>query len=313
MFRDKIFSLTFELTYSCNFRCVHCFQRDEDKCLMYSNECINKSIQIAQELDVQRFSLFGGEPLLHPNFINIYNKIYDYGFQISIITNGSLITSEIACLFKRKPPCILWVSLYGINETDYKLMTGKASNFNSTFKGLGYLKENEVCFRVKGIATNINNQLSNFEEFIRPFTTEYKIFRNIFPTRSRKNDNLSYNVLYNKINSNFPHSDINISERKKNDGYLNCGCYFLDIVISPDGFTRPCVLFPRNEITNILSSEITAILDNNRKQYLEEYIFPDKCKKCDYILKCGCPIILKYYGDKISEKCQITYNKFSRK
>ena len=56
-----------------------------------SKEKAKELIQQAAEMGVRRFILIGGEPLLHPNIIEIIEYIKSKHGYSSLVTNGSLL------------------------------------------------------------------------------------------------------------------------------------------------------------------------------------------------------------------------------
>ena len=102
------FEATILTTYSCNFKCVYCFEEsikenvflDEPTADLIVSWLINK----VRERKLKRLFLvfYGGEPLLNTAPIyKISRSLYDWAekqqveFGFSIITNGSLITPEL--------------------------------------------------------------------------------------------------------------------------------------------------------------------------------------------------------------------------
>jgi radical SAM protein with 4Fe4S-binding SPASM domain len=95
--------IQFEITGKCNMKCDHCRAWKEPKGHM-KMEVIEKILDFAvpESRHEIRFTISGGEPLLHPHFFDILKlikkKINQYGKRLDhavITTNGSLLTSEI--------------------------------------------------------------------------------------------------------------------------------------------------------------------------------------------------------------------------
>ena len=145
---------TFELTSRCNFRCAMCYIHSE------SQQRFNAERELTGEqwLAIGREAvnagmiyllLTGGEPLLRPDFQQIYTGLMQMGLRISINTNGSLITPQIAECFRQYPPEKVNVSIYGNSENTYSALCKNADGFEKSLRGIRLLKG-------AGVRVNIN-------------------------------------------------------------------------------------------------------------------------------------------------------------
>lgn len=89
-----------EPTAKCNLYCDGCYRRNED---------YHKPLELVrEELDVfKKFrkadgvSIAGGDPLTHPDIVEIVRMIKDYGFKPIMNTNGQLLTKELLANLKK--------------------------------------------------------------------------------------------------------------------------------------------------------------------------------------------------------------------
>ena len=98
----KRFILQWHLSEACNLKCKHCYQESHIPVqLIYSQllDILGQYKELLKKLNVKgHINLTGGEPLCCPFFFDILNEfkkdkdLYSY----SILTNGTLITDEIA-------------------------------------------------------------------------------------------------------------------------------------------------------------------------------------------------------------------------
>lgn len=145
---------TFELTSRCNFRCTMCYIHSESRqqCDAARELTAEQWLAIGREaVDAGMIYLLltGGEPLLRPDFLQIYTGLIRMGLRISVNTNGSLITPQIAECFRQYPPEKVNVSIYGISEHTYGALCGNAAGYEKTLRGVRLLKE-------AGVRVNIN-------------------------------------------------------------------------------------------------------------------------------------------------------------
>ena len=121
-------SVTFEITSRCNFRCRMCYVHSED-CNKHAEEELSLEqwtgiADEASEAGVMFVLITGGEPLIRPDFADIYTMLIKKGFVVSINSNLSLVTDEHIELFKKYPPNRINASLYGISDETYTALCG---------------------------------------------------------------------------------------------------------------------------------------------------------------------------------------------
>lgn len=91
-------ALNWTITGKCNLNCRHCFMAADNVPLMTEftlEQCINLLNEI-ESCGIQTISITGGEPMLHPNFMDIVRESCRRRITINeIITNGSFITDKI--------------------------------------------------------------------------------------------------------------------------------------------------------------------------------------------------------------------------
>ena len=86
------------ITGKCNFNCLHCFNAADNAPLMTEwdfDELVGLLDQ-ASDCGIHSFTITGGEPMLHPRFMDIVREIYKRDMFIDELnTNGYFITQEI--------------------------------------------------------------------------------------------------------------------------------------------------------------------------------------------------------------------------
>ncbi len=121
--RPYDFLIQWHLTERCNLRCKHCYQEGR-KVRELSREQIFAIIEeIAALLQVWResydlefqpsFNVTGGEPFLRPDFFAILERMAGIGWEIYVLTNGTVITEERARRLADLPVHGVQVSLEG--------------------------------------------------------------------------------------------------------------------------------------------------------------------------------------------------------
>lgn len=100
---------TFELTPRCNFNCKMCYVHlKENEIAAHGKELnSNEWLHIADEAKKAGtlwLCITGGEPLLHPEFPEIWAGLSKMGFFLTLQTNASLIKGDVLKLLKQYPP-----------------------------------------------------------------------------------------------------------------------------------------------------------------------------------------------------------------
>lgn len=91
-------AMNWMVTDRCNFNCLHCFNA-ADNCRMhdeYTLEEAERLIAEAEACGINAFTITGGEPMLHPHFMDIIRSIYAHGMYVfELNTNGHFLTQKI--------------------------------------------------------------------------------------------------------------------------------------------------------------------------------------------------------------------------
>lgn len=130
-----------ELTARCNLSCQMCFVRREG-----SDPAIaDGELDAAAWLDLARQALHegtlfllltGGEPLLRPDFFEMYEPLSRMGFFLTLFTNATLVGAREAAIFAQRPPSKAVVTLYGATPETYGRVCGDPSAFSRAVEGV---------------------------------------------------------------------------------------------------------------------------------------------------------------------------------
>ena len=155
------FEINIHIIDSCNLECSYCYSNFYNRGNPWiSEEQIIRIVDGFQKLGAIECSLIGGEPLLHPKFVQLVDYITDKGMTCSTITNGYLVPKLIESLKKLATVC---VSLDGPQEIN-DITRGKGS-FLKGIEALQCLKENNVNRQIR--VTLQKNNLDFVEEMLQ--------------------------------------------------------------------------------------------------------------------------------------------------
>ena len=164
---------TFELTVRCNLHCKMCLFRHDDS---ENAEILEKELTAEQWIDLAdqvakagtvSLLITGGEPLLRPDFCEIWEGIYKKGFLITLYTNATLVTDEVMQTLRKYPPHIIGITVYGSNPDIYEKVTGNADAFFLMYKGVKRLLmlPSKIRFRSTIIKDNYEDVV-NIEKLV---------------------------------------------------------------------------------------------------------------------------------------------------
>ena len=148
--------LELQITDRCNLQCRHCYI-GEGSHQDLSLKQIQRALVEFEEIQGLRLLLSGGEPLLHPDFWEINEILRNHAFRSVLLSNGTLITQEVA---KKLRIHEVQISLDGMKE-GHESLRGKGT-FEKTLIVIDYLQEANI--RVS-VATMIHRK--NLSEFDR--------------------------------------------------------------------------------------------------------------------------------------------------
>jgi radical SAM protein with 4Fe4S-binding SPASM domain len=190
-------NLDIELTERCNNNCIHCcINRPADDPEARTREMTTAQIQDilnqAAGLGCLEVRLTGGEPLLRPDFEELYLHARRSGMKVLLFTNGCLITKRLADLFARVPPLVeIEITAYGMRAGSYEAVTRTPGSFARFRRGADLLLEREIPFIVKGALLPPNrNEIEEFEAWARtiPWMTGRPNYSMLFDFRNRRDD-----------------------------------------------------------------------------------------------------------------------------
>ncbi len=129
--------VVWNITNKCNFKCKHCYSSatQDEGAEEFSFEMVKKVIDDLGDMRVPVILLSGGEPLMREDLFEIIEYITNKGIKVSLSTNGSLITKEIAKKLKDLGISYVGISLDGNQKTnDY--FRGIEGAYDQIIKGI---------------------------------------------------------------------------------------------------------------------------------------------------------------------------------
>jgi radical SAM protein with 4Fe4S-binding SPASM domain len=295
-----------ELTFRCNLGCAHCY------CNLPANnqDAINEELktdEVCRIFDQAAAAgclwllITGGEPLIRKDFVEIYSHAKKKGILITLFTNGTLMTPEIADHLMEWPPHAVEITLYGATKETYENVTGVPGSFERCKRGIDLLLERGVPLEMKTMAMTLNHD----EVFqIKEYAEELGVKFRFDPVLNSRLDG-SKNPCNLRLS---PEEviDMDLADEKRvkewqrfcekfigphpSDNLFNCGAGASSFHIDPYGQMSAC-LMTRFQEYDLRRGSFEEGWYHWMPEFLELKPTGDyPCGRCDLIALCGqCP------------------------
>jgi|GEM_PF-1348252 len=166
--RLKVKALYIELTQKCNLHCTHCYNDSGKDCMEIKYDTLLSLLDDALFMNVEAYSISGGEPLMADNFMRILFEITNRGFsKISIVTNGLLLDNKkIKNILEINKNIKFQISLDGLGES-HDIIRGNGT-FSKLMTTINLLRENNCDFIFHTLIHKYNyNQIGDIIDFAK--------------------------------------------------------------------------------------------------------------------------------------------------
>jgi radical SAM protein with 4Fe4S-binding SPASM domain len=169
------YSGVIELSFRCNHNCVHCYvsHPPEGKELTYQEICDILDVVVSE--GCLFLLITGGEPLIRSDFLDIYKYAKKKGLIITLFTNGTLITDEIADYFKEWPPDKVEITIHGITKETYEKVTGVKGSFDKCMRGIHLLLERKIPLNLKTVVMTVNkHEIGKIKKYVEELGLDFR-------------------------------------------------------------------------------------------------------------------------------------------
>jgi radical SAM protein with 4Fe4S-binding SPASM domain len=323
---------TIETTYRCNLNCVHC----------YVNEPADSQDVRARELPTRRLMslidevaeagclsllLTGGEPLLRPDFPDVYLHALKRGLLVTVFTNGTLLSDRIADLLSEYRPERLEISLYGATPDTYERITRTPGSYDHCMAGIRRAAARGLPLKLKTMAMAPNRrEIAAMREFAHRLGAEFLFDVQLNPrvdSRANRHHELQLNATEvcaldrqhptrtQELRS-FCERHVPSDEIAEADRLYNCGAGETSFAVDPYGRLLLCLLSRRKSFdlcTGPFAQGWNDFLPRLRSQRWRSH---SPCRNCRLVSLCGsCPASAELeHGDPeapIPRFCEIAH------
>lgn len=153
------------VTNKCNLHCQGCWVSVNSPPRVLDGATLDRVVTECKAQGASFFGILGGEPLLHPEILDVIARHGDCYFQL--FTNGTLLTDEVAAKLRRLGNVTPLVSVEGSEQVSDERRGGREV-FRRSMAGIDACRRNRLFF---GVATSVCR--SNYSDLVsRKFVDE---------------------------------------------------------------------------------------------------------------------------------------------
>jgi radical SAM protein with 4Fe4S-binding SPASM domain len=146
-----------EITSACNSHCPGCSN-------VYADQRRGPPPLTAQQWrtllapfisEAVQIRLTGGEPTLHPEFLDIFDEVTSHDAWMTVFTNGRWLNPEqiVKCIRERRHFSGLLVSLHGADPSSHEAFSGVPGSFDETIANIRLAVENGITVALSTVIT----------------------------------------------------------------------------------------------------------------------------------------------------------------
>ena len=334
--------IVWNITWRCNLRCKHCYENAgplRDRSLTWDEMTTEEKLAFVDEVAdsyIPALSFSGGEPLACPDFWEVVEHARERGLYLSMNSNGTLITPEVARRLKELDFAYVAVSLDAPVPEVHDEFRGIPGAWKRTVEGIKNCIEAGLTTVVSFTITSLNHQY--LEDMMR-LTEELGAYRlmvyNIIPvgragyeldlTPEQREEALRkmYDYLarggslcttapqLGRVCKMGEHPDLvpiaHLGTGKAKDLSIiadlvgGCGVARAYMAVQPNGDMIPCVYMPEIVLGNVKKDRILDLWHNHpfMKDLRDRSTYWGNCAVCDFKEVCGgCRArAFHYFGD----------------
>src|ERR1700746_2758713 len=133
------------VTDRCNLDCAYCTEYDNSR-PHPSIDDLKKWVRKIRELGTMRIALVGGEPLTHPDIVELVSSCRELGFATSLTTNGFLLTRKLVVQLEDAGLQVMQISVDRMTPSS---ITKKS--FRTILPKLDYFRDSKISLHITGV------------------------------------------------------------------------------------------------------------------------------------------------------------------
>ena len=314
--KPHLHAFQIELTSRCNERCVHCYIPHENKNTDIAPDLFYSVLDQLEQMGTLSLTLSGGEPMLHPEFLQFLKAAKQKDFYVVVLSNLTLLTDEIVAALREGCVSAVQVSLYSMIPEHHDAITTVPGSFEKTKAAILTLIDHDIPVQVS--CPSMKGNLNDFVDVLK-WANRHKIRAHTDPsimamynheTSNLANrltpeecgkifsDILDYDVDYkNRVLSEEFEDEIATLRFKPDDPF--CGVGVSTCCMVANGNVYPCAGWQEFVCGNLYEQPLKEIWSNSKKlnwlRGLRKKDMP-KCLACDDQAFCA-PCLVRFANE----------------
>lgn len=234
------FSVLWELTHVCNLDCVMCYNAPRSQPELSTAECLDVLEQLA-EAGTLRLTLTGGEILTRRDFFTVAERARRLGFDLTLKTNGTLITPDKADRIAALTPSQVDISLLGATDATFDRIARSRHTLQRVVRGVTLLRERGVRVKLNTLLMDLN--IAEREEMVRlalSLGADYEQVFKISPDDDGVDKAGRYQLSRQQITEALIADRTPFAPRLRTPESRTCSVGLSSCLISPYGEVFPC-------------------------------------------------------------------------
>jgi radical SAM protein with 4Fe4S-binding SPASM domain len=297
-----IYSSALELTWRCNYRCIHCYQYPQSSGELTTAEVKDIIAQLA-DMGCLYLSFTGGEPLLRDDFWEIAEYAREKTFALTLQTNGFLLTPDAIKRIRELSFVDVDLSLLGARPQTHDAIVGRPGSYDKVVNAIELLRKNGIAVNVKVTVIKQNfSEMKEMKALVEGFAARLVMSPLLFPMRREKNlddlriDDQDMRGYYRTM---LPFDEIKKEEQRTEEvSFLTCQTGKTYCCINPEGKVYPCIMLPivvgdlrQNSLEEIWHTDPSPLLGKIRSMDVSDLT---GCSDCSLSAKCNRCSALSY-------------------
>jgi mycofactocin radical SAM maturase len=175
---DAPICLTWEITYACNLRCVHCLSSSGRR--QPAELTIAEAKRLIDEwaaMKVFYINVGGGEPMIRKDFYELMDYALDCGIGVKFSTNGLLIDDAAAAWIAARDYLDVQISLDGATAETNDPVRG-VDSYAGARRAMERLAQHQVPFKINATVTRHNvADIEALAELAQGYSAELRLTR----------------------------------------------------------------------------------------------------------------------------------------
>jgi len=275
-----------EITRRCNLDCEMCYRHALGS--IPNDMTLKQFKQIIDKTNFKRIATHGyGEPLIHPDFLEMMQYCQKKGVKTMLVTNGTLFTEELALGYLKTNPVSITFSIDSPHKEQYEKIRRGAS-FDRVMKNLKFIADNRGN-------TKVRVHMTVWKENYKTVPEMKRLCKNMDIELGIADITYSYDFKKSREKNSVR------NEMPKNE-YRKCYLPWLSTYIDVEGDVYPCTDNLNWKLGSIYEKSMKEIYNSEKMRKFRELSVTGKnenCVKCSAWAPGDCPIVKRYLKKKM--------------